>query len=91
MAHVNDQLALDLPEQPMRGQKNSGIGRLNGAWAIEAFTTHQWITVQHSLQPQQSSILSPPVQRNRWIAANRYSTRLGKRHSSSGSCPRFPI
>jgi hypothetical protein len=36
-------------------------------------------------------ILSPPVQRNRWIAANRYSTRLGKRHSSSGSCPRLPI
>jgi aldehyde dehydrogenase (NAD+) len=50
MAHVNDQLVLDLPEQPMRGQKNSGIGRLNGAWAIEAFTTHQWITVQRSPQ-----------------------------------------
>lgn len=30
------------------GEKNSGIGRFNGSWAIEAFTTDQWLTAQHA-------------------------------------------
>ncbi len=47
MVHVNDQPALDLPNSPFGGEKNSGIGRFNGRWAIEAFTTDQWITLQH--------------------------------------------
>ena len=44
MAHVNDQPVIDLPTCPFGGEKNSGIGRFNGEWAIEAFTTDQWAT-----------------------------------------------
>jgi len=44
MAHVNDQPVNDLPFSPFGGQKNSGIGRFNGKWAVEAFTTDQWIS-----------------------------------------------
>src|SRR5947199_297509 len=29
------------------GEKASGIGRLNGKWALEEFTTLKWISVQH--------------------------------------------
>lgn len=47
MAHVNDQPVNDLPNNPFGGEKNSGIGRFGGVWAVEAFTTDQWITVQH--------------------------------------------
>ncbi len=47
MVHVNDQPVNDLPNNPFGGEKNSGIGRFNGPWGIEAFTTDQWITVQH--------------------------------------------
>ena len=47
MAHVNDQPVNDEPNAPFGGENNSGIGRFNGDWAIEAFTTDQWITVQH--------------------------------------------
>ncbi|WP_207479256.1 aldehyde dehydrogenase family protein [Arenibaculum pallidiluteum] len=47
MVHVNDQPVNDLPNNPFGGEKNSGIGRFNGGWGIEAFTTDQWITVQH--------------------------------------------
>jgi aldehyde dehydrogenase (NAD+) len=48
MAHVNDQSVIDLPNCPFGGEKNSGIGRFNGEWAIEAFTTDQWATVQRT-------------------------------------------
>jgi aldehyde dehydrogenase (NAD+) len=48
MAHVNDQSVVDLPNSPFGGEKNSGIGRFNGTWVIEAFTTDQWVTVQHT-------------------------------------------
>ena len=47
MAHVNDQPVNDLHFNPFGGEKNSGIGRFNGAWAIEAFTTDQWVSLQH--------------------------------------------
>ena len=47
MAHVNDQPVNDLPNNPFGGEKNSGIGRFGGVWAVEAFTTDQWVTVQH--------------------------------------------
>jgi aldehyde dehydrogenase (NAD+) len=50
MAHVNDQSVIDLPTCPFGGEKNSGIGRFNGEWAIEAFTTDQWATLQHTLR-----------------------------------------
>ncbi len=32
----------------MNPRENSGIGRFNGRWAIDAFTTDQWVTVQHT-------------------------------------------
>lgn len=44
--HVNDQPIIDLPNSPFAGEKDSGIGRFNGTWVIEAFTTDQWLTVQ---------------------------------------------
>ncbi len=47
MTHVNDQPVNDLPFSPFGGEKNSGIGRFNGRWAIDAFTTDHWVTVQH--------------------------------------------
>lgn len=47
MAHVNDHPVIDLPTCPFGGEKNSGIGRFNGPWAIRAFTTDQWLTAQH--------------------------------------------
>ncbi|MGY2047983.1 aldehyde dehydrogenase family protein [Methylobacterium sp. JK268] len=48
MVHVNDQPVIDLPNSPFGGEKNSGIGRFNGTWVVEAFTTDQWLTVQHA-------------------------------------------
>ncbi|MGQ9425565.1 aldehyde dehydrogenase family protein [Gilvimarinus sp. F26214L] len=51
MAHVNDQPVNDLPFSPFGGEKNSGVGRFNGRWAIDAFTTDQWVTVQHGPRP----------------------------------------
>lgn len=48
MTHVNDQSVNDLPFNPFGGEKNSGIGRFSGIWAIGAFTTDHWITVQHT-------------------------------------------
>ncbi|MCG7598218.1 aldehyde dehydrogenase family protein [Halomonas sp. McH1-25] len=47
MTHVNDMATNDSPNAPFGGEKNSGIGRFNGDWAIEEFTTDHWITVQH--------------------------------------------
>jgi aldehyde dehydrogenase (NAD+) len=47
MTHINDQPVNDLPFNPFGGEKNSGIGRFNGRWAVEAFTTDHWITIQH--------------------------------------------
>jgi len=47
MTHINDQTVSDSPFAPFGGVKNSGIGRFNGEWAIEAFTTTRWISVQH--------------------------------------------
>jgi aldehyde dehydrogenase (NAD+) len=47
MAHVNDQAVNDLANNPFGGEKNSGLGRFGGEWAIEAFTTDQWVTLQH--------------------------------------------
>ncbi|MDB5351459.1 MAG: Aldehyde dehydrogenase [Planctomycetota bacterium] len=48
MTHVNDSPVNDLPNCPFGGEKNSGLGRYNGKWAIEEFTTPHWISVQHA-------------------------------------------
>jgi aldehyde dehydrogenase (NAD+) len=47
MIHVNDQTVNDEPNAPFGGEKGSGIGRFNGDFVLEEFTTLQWVTVQH--------------------------------------------
>jgi aldehyde dehydrogenase (NAD+) len=47
MTHVNDSPVNDLPNCPFGGEKNSGLGRYNGQWSLEEFTTVHWISVQH--------------------------------------------
>ncbi|GAB2800314.1 aldehyde dehydrogenase family protein [Streptomyces daliensis] len=47
MFHVNDATVHDEPLVPFGGEKNSGLGRLNGDAALEAFTTERWVSVQH--------------------------------------------
>lgn len=46
MAHVNDIPVADAVNVPFGGEKNSGLGRFNGDWAIDEFTTTQWVSVQ---------------------------------------------
>jgi aldehyde dehydrogenase (NAD+) len=46
--HVNDQSVNDEPHNASGGEKESGIGRFGEDWAIEEFTTHHWVSVQHS-------------------------------------------
>lgn len=48
MTHINDHSVQDEPNAPFGGENNSGLGRFNGEWAIEEFTTDHWITVQHT-------------------------------------------
>jgi aldehyde dehydrogenase (NAD+) len=62
MTHVNDQPVNDIPYNPFGGEKNSGIGRFNGRWAVEAFTTEHWITVQHTrrLYPTNANEIKGP-------------------------------
>lgn len=48
MTHVNDIPVNDEAHAPFGGEKNSGLGRFNGDWAIEEFTTDHWISVQHT-------------------------------------------
>lgn len=50
MTHVNDMPVNDEAHVPFGGEKNSGLGRFNGDWAIEEFTTDHWISVQHALR-----------------------------------------
>ena len=47
MIHVNDQSVNDESHVPFGGEKGSGIGRFNGEWVIEKFTTTKWISIQH--------------------------------------------
>jgi aldehyde dehydrogenase (NAD+) len=46
MAHVNDQSVNVEAEMPFGGEKGSGLGRFGGQWALEEFTTVQWVSVQ---------------------------------------------
>lgn len=47
MIHVNDGTINDEPIVAFGGEKASGVGRLNGRWALEEFTTLKLISVQH--------------------------------------------
>ncbi|RSL34166.1 aldehyde dehydrogenase family protein [Salibacterium salarium] len=51
MVHVNDQSVNDEAHLPFGGEKQSGIGRFNGEWILEEFTTVQWVSVQAEDRP----------------------------------------
>lgn len=51
MIHVNGGTIADEPGVPFGGEKNSGVGRLNGESTVDAFTTVKWISVQHGRAP----------------------------------------
>lgn len=46
--HVNDGTINDDPLVAFGGEKASGVGRLNGQWALEEFTTLKWVSIQHT-------------------------------------------
>lgn len=48
MTHVNDTSVNDEPNTAFGGERNSGIGRFGGEWAIDEFTCDHWISVQHT-------------------------------------------
>lgn len=48
MTHINDIPAIDMPQLPFGGERNSGLGRFGSKGMIEEFTTEHWISVQHS-------------------------------------------
>lgn len=48
MTHVNDMPVNDEASLPFGGEKNSGLGRFNGDWAVEEFSTVQWVSVQRA-------------------------------------------
>ncbi|UGY92241.1 aldehyde dehydrogenase family protein [Streptomyces gobiensis] len=47
MIHINDSTVADEPIVPFGGEKQSGLGRLNGEHFVESFTTTKWIAIQH--------------------------------------------
>ncbi|MDN5388458.1 MULTISPECIES: aldehyde dehydrogenase family protein [Bacillus] len=47
MIHINDTTINDEPHVAFGGEKQSGLGRLNGEWSLEEFTTLKWISIQH--------------------------------------------
>lgn len=46
MVHVNSITVDDEPHVMFGGVKNSGLGRFNGEWLIEEFTTDRWISIR---------------------------------------------
>ena len=38
----------DEASSPFGGEKNSGIGRFGGQWALQEMTSDHWITVQET-------------------------------------------
>ncbi len=51
MIHVNDMSVNDEPHVAFGGMGASGIGRFGGRWVLDAFTTSQWVSIQH--QPRE--------------------------------------
>jgi acyl-CoA reductase-like NAD-dependent aldehyde dehydrogenase len=47
MIHINDTTIHDEPIVAFGGDKHSGLGRLNGEWSLNEFTTMKWISVHH--------------------------------------------
>ncbi|MEE1926806.1 aldehyde dehydrogenase family protein [Streptomyces sp. TRM 70351] len=48
MTHVNDTTVHDDAHSAFGGEKDSGLGRFGGEWAVDEFTTHHWISFQHA-------------------------------------------
>lgn len=46
MTHINDITVHDYPHVMFGGEKNSGLGRFNGRWIVEEFTTDHFISIQ---------------------------------------------
>ncbi|MBN6888044.1 vanillin dehydrogenase [Cytobacillus horneckiae] len=47
MIHVNDVSINDEPIVAFGGENQSGLGRLNGDWSLDEFTTMKWISVNY--------------------------------------------
>lgn len=47
MIHINDQSVNDEAHVAFGGEKQSGIGRFGGEWALDKFTTVKWIGVMN--------------------------------------------
>jgi len=47
MIHINDCTIHDEPIVAFGGEKQSGLGRLNGPWSLDEFTTFKWVSVNH--------------------------------------------
>ena len=45
MTHINGISVADQANAPFGGEKNSGLGRVNGRWIFEEFTRTHWLTV----------------------------------------------
>jgi aldehyde dehydrogenase (NAD+) len=51
MTHINDTTVHDDVNAAFGGEKDSGLGRFNGHWVIDEFTTEHWISIQHEPRP----------------------------------------
>jgi aldehyde dehydrogenase (NAD+) len=51
MTHINDSPVNEEDNTAYGGEKMSGLGRFGGAWSIDEFTTHHWVSVQHTPRP----------------------------------------
>ncbi|HXT91099.1 MAG TPA: aldehyde dehydrogenase family protein [Trebonia sp.] len=51
MTHVNDSPVNEEDNTAYGGEKLSGLGRFGGTWSIDEFTTHHWVSVQHTHRP----------------------------------------
>ncbi|MGW4119580.1 aldehyde dehydrogenase family protein [Nocardia sp. NPDC004711] len=47
MTHINDSPVNAEPNTAYGGEKQSGLGRFGGRWAINEFTTDHWVSLQH--------------------------------------------
>jgi aldehyde dehydrogenase (NAD+) len=60
MTHVNDVAANDEAHVAFGGEKMSGLGRFNGHWIMEEFTTEHWVSVQYGPRPYPLTTGSEP-------------------------------
>jgi aldehyde dehydrogenase (NAD+) len=51
MTHINDSPVNEEDNTAYGGEKMFGLGRFGGTWSIDEFTTHHWVSVQHTPRP----------------------------------------